>query len=203
MSGAEHEPSGDVPSVGGEDERDAYAISAQLGRPTRGGGDVVARCDLGLPVVVRMPPVLPGGEPFPTRYWLTCPLLHRRVARLEAAGGVGEMERAIDADPALRDAVAAAHARYAEERDAALTEDVAHPPRGGVAGIVAPPDARPGVKCLHAHLADFVAGNANPIGRRVAPDALPAACPSPCVRPRPEDARGRWERDPDWREPSI
>ena len=33
-----------------------------------------SRCHLGLPVVVRVPPILDDGTPFPTHYWLTCPL---------------------------------------------------------------------------------------------------------------------------------
>ena len=34
---------------------------------------------MGLPVVVAVPPLLDDGTPFPTRYWLTCPLARIRV----------------------------------------------------------------------------------------------------------------------------
>ncbi|HZD67111.1 MAG TPA: DUF501 domain-containing protein, partial [Acidimicrobiales bacterium] len=63
-------------------------------------------------------------------------------------------------DPAALDA---AHRRYAAERDAALpTDHRGHRPTGGVGG------ARRGVKCLHAHLAWFLAGGQDPVGRWVA-----------------------------------
>jgi hypothetical protein len=58
--------------------------------------------------------------------------------------------------------LAAAHAAYAAERDAAI--DPAHTgprPSGGVGGT------RQGVKCLHAHYAWFLAGGVDPVGRWV------------------------------------
>ena len=51
----------------------------------------------------------------PTRYYLVAPALVREVSRLEAAGGVDRAEREIDAE-----LIAATHARYAAERDAAI-----------------------------------------------------------------------------------
>jgi hypothetical protein len=61
------------------------------------------------------------------------------------------------------DALAAAHAAYADERDAALPTDHQGPrPYGGVGGT------RTGVKCLHAHYAYFLAGGGDPVGRWVA-----------------------------------
>jgi hypothetical protein len=83
--------------------------------------------------------------------------LRRAVSTLEAAGGVRAAEAAVD--PAE---VAAAHARYAAERDAALPAGHHGPrPSGGVAGT------RKGVKCLHAHYAWHLAGGDDPIGRWV------------------------------------
>jgi hypothetical protein len=81
-----------------------------------------------------------------------------RVSRLEGAGGVDAAEAEVD--PA---ALAAAHAAYAAERDAALPPGHAGPrPTGGVAGT------RVGVKCLHAHYAWFLAGgDDDPVGRWV------------------------------------
>ncbi|HMQ27497.1 MAG TPA: DUF501 domain-containing protein, partial [Acidimicrobiales bacterium] len=59
--------------------------------------------------------------------------------------------------------LAAAHARYAAERDAALPDGHEGPrPFGGVGGT------RQGVKCLHAHYAWFLAGGDDPVGRWVA-----------------------------------
>jgi hypothetical protein len=56
-------------------------------------------------------------------------------------------------------ALAAAHSRYAAERDAAIDPAYDGPrPSGGVGGT------RTGVKCLHAHYAYFLAGGDDPVG---------------------------------------
>jgi hypothetical protein len=58
--------------------------------------------------------------------------------------------------------LAAVHATYAAERDAALPSEHGGPrPHGGVGGT------RAGVKCLHAHYAYFLAGGDDPVGRWV------------------------------------
>ncbi len=55
--------------------------------------------------------------------------------------------------------MAAAHARYAAERDGAVDPGHRGPrPSGGVGGT------RQGVKCLHAHLAWWLAGGDDPVG---------------------------------------
>ncbi|GIU89070.1 MAG: hypothetical protein KatS3mg010_0169 [Acidimicrobiia bacterium] len=62
-----------------------------------------------------------------------------------------------------RPSCAAAHERYAAERDAEIPEGHRGPrPHGGVAGT------RRGVKCLHAHYAYHLAGGDDPVGRWVA-----------------------------------
>jgi uncharacterized protein len=162
-------------------------VEAQIGRPLRADSTVVATCSLGLPVVVAVPPVLDDGTPFPTTYWLTCPLAHTRVGRLESLGGVRRLEAWIDADPRRRTQLDAAHQRYATDRDAMVAGSPAHLPTGGVAGSTS------GVKCLHAHYADHAAGNANPVGAAVAPFVEPLDCTRPCVM----DAA----RNPAWIEP--
>jgi len=137
------------------DER--QVVAAQIGRPSRAETTTLFRCHLDLPVVVRVPPILEDGTPFPTLYWLTCPLAVRRISRLESGGGVKALDRRADRVPDFGAALEAAHARYTAQRDALLPEGVEPQPRGGVAG------ATSGVKCLHAHYADTRAGNANPV----------------------------------------
>lgn len=160
----------------------------QIGRPLRSSVDVVSRCHLGLPVVVAVPPLLDDGTPFPTRYWLTCPLAVKRVGRLESAGGVKRMERRTEANPMLAARLAAADAAYAAERDALIPAGTAVRPTGGVGG------AARGVKCLHAHYAHTRAGGDNPVGEAVLPWVEPLDCPSPCViageDPRPNPLWG-------------
>ncbi|HEX9970183.1 MAG TPA: DUF501 domain-containing protein, partial [Acidimicrobiales bacterium] len=112
----------------------------------------------GDPVVIRNAPLLADATPMPTLYWLVGEHEREVVSRLEAAGGVREAEAAVDADE-----LAAAHARYAAEREALLRPDHRGPkPSGGVGGT------RQGVKCLHAHYAWFLAGGDDPVGRWVA-----------------------------------
>jgi hypothetical protein len=170
---------------------DAEAVAAQLGRPLRSGIDVVARCHLGLPVVTRVPPVLDDGTPFPTRYWLCCPLAVRRIGRIESAGGVQAMERRARAVPSFGERLEAAHRRYAAERDGAVPAGALHKPSGGVGG------AGRGVKCLHAHYADHAAGNGNPVGEVVALWVEPLDCTETCVI----EVGGRVVTDARWREP--
>jgi hypothetical protein len=136
---------------------DREAVAALLGRPPEAAFEVVVRHDDGSPLVIRNHPLLDDGTPMPTRFWLVGEPERTRVARLEAAGGVAEAERAVDAG-----ALADAHRRYAAERDEALPPGHRGPrPSGGVGGT------RIGVKCLHAHYAWFLAGGDDPVGRWV------------------------------------
>ncbi|MDX1691576.1 MAG: DUF501 domain-containing protein [Acidimicrobiia bacterium] len=166
---------------------DTAAVAAQIERPLRAPADVVVRCHLGLPVVTRVPPLLDDGTPFPTRYWLSCPLAVRRIGRLEAGGGVRAMDRRAERLPEFGERLEAAHRRYAADRDAALPDGASPVPSGGVGGAAA------GVKCLHAHYADHAAGNDNPVGQLVAPWVEPLDCTEPCV------VDGA--RNPRWSEP--
>jgi hypothetical protein len=154
---------------------DRTVVETQIGRPIRADSEVVFRCHLGLPVVIRVPPHLGDGTPFPTLYWLTCPLAITRIGRLEAAGGVKRMEAKAQADPEFGAALEAAHETYAAERDALITNTEAPAPSGGVGG------AARGVKCLHAHYAHHAAGGVNPVGRLVAGWIEPLDCEVPCV----------------------
>lgn len=138
--------------------RDAERVAELLGRAPQGRYEVVVRDAHGDPVVLRNAPLLDDGTPMPTRYWLIGPEENRRIGRLEAAGGVAAAEAAVDPDE-----LAAAHARYAAERDADLPSDHTGPrPSGGVGGT------RVGVKCLHAHWAWYLAGGDDPVGRWIA-----------------------------------
>jgi hypothetical protein len=149
---------------------DAAQVERLLGRRPQGPFEVVVRHADGSPLVIRNAPLLDDGTPMPTRFWLVGEPERTWVSRLESEGGVDRAETEVDPDE-----LAAAHARYAAERDAALPDDHAGPrPFGGVAGT------RRGVKCLHAHYAWFLAGGDDPVGRWVA-DRIgpPSAAPPP------------------------
>jgi hypothetical protein len=146
--------------VPGETARpgDAQVVARRLGRRPAGGFEVVVRDALGDPAVIANQPLLADGTPMPTRYWLIEPGLRSAVSRLESQGGVAAAGRAVDPD-----ALAAAHAEYARQRDALLDPAYRGPrPAGGVGGT------RRGVKCLHAHLAFWLAGGEDPVGDWVA-----------------------------------
>ncbi len=183
--------------------RDPFLASspfeAQIGRPSRADSEPVRRCHLGLPMVVRVPPLLDDGTPFPTRHWLSCPLLRRRVAHLEARGAIGRLEARRRWDAAFRRALETAHERELYARQATLSEiDVtlsaatrARLLRGGIGG------AREGIKCLHAHLAHFLAeGPPSPVGAWTWSRLGEPRCASPCVEAREP---GGWYRAPGWR----
>ncbi len=154
---------------------DRERVRELLGREPRGRYEIVVRDDAGDPVVIRNDPLLDDGTPMPTRYWLIGPDEIRRIGQIESTGGVDEAEAAVDPDE-----LAAAHTRYAAERDAAIPADHVGPrPSGGVGGT------RTGVKCLHAHWAWHLAGGDDPIGRWIADrlESSPTATDAASVGP--------------------
>src|SRR4029450_2651228 len=85
------EPTAHQPS---SDER--AQVEQLLGRPPRGGFEVVVRHADGSPLVIRNAPLLDDGTPMPTRYWLVGEPERTRVSRLESEGGVDEAEAEVD-----------------------------------------------------------------------------------------------------------
>jgi hypothetical protein len=134
---------------------DWEAVAVLLGRAPQGAFEIIVRDAAGNPVVILNAPFLNDGTPMPTRYWLVGHLERDMVSRLESTGGVRAAEAAIDSGELTE-----AHARYQALRDAIMPPDYTGPkPTGGVGGT------RVGVKCLHAHLAWYLAGGPDPVGR--------------------------------------
>lgn len=156
-------------------ERERVAIL--LGREPMGAYDVVVRGPGGDPVVLRNHPLLPDGTPMPTRYWLCDPDLRSAIGTIESEGGVDRAEAEIDPER-----IARMHRAHAAERDAAMPADHIGPgPTGGVGGT------RTGVKCLHAHYANWLAGGDDPVGewthrRLLERGLLPADAPERIAR---------------------
>ncbi len=147
-------------------DTDRAVIERQLGRPPRGLLDIEVRCPWGYPAVVRVAPLLRENdsvEPFPTLFWLTCPILREQISRLEERGVIAQLEAEIARNDELRARYFEDHRRYAQERFALLRpeEKKLLEERGwleslrdrGIAGIA---DFR-AVKCLHAHYAHHLA----------------------------------------------
>ena len=136
---------------------DIARVTELLGRKPQGDFEVILRDASGSPIVVKNEPLLFDGTPMPTRYWLVGPKEHTAVSRLESAGFIDLAESEVDAEE-LR----LTHERYAAERDSAIPKDHTGPrPHGGVAGT------RVGVKCLHAHYANWLVDKTDVVGQWV------------------------------------
>jgi exopolyphosphatase / guanosine-5'-triphosphate,3'-diphosphate pyrophosphatase len=138
---------------------DLGIVAQQLGRRPTVPFTVVARCPGGHPLVIRNAPVDERGDPFPTTFWLTCPDAVRAVSRLEAEGWISRLNERLEAEPDFADAIARAHAEYARER---ARDDPRAERHGGVGGT------GKGLKCLHAHYANHLAGGDDVVGAWVA-----------------------------------
>jgi exopolyphosphatase / guanosine-5'-triphosphate,3'-diphosphate pyrophosphatase len=138
---------------------DLRIVAEQLGRRPTVPFTVVARCTGGHPLVIRNAPVDERGDPFPTTFWLSCPDAVRAVSRLEGEGWISRLNERLEAEPDFADAVARAHAEYARER---ARDDPRAEQQGGVGGT------GKGLKCLHAHYANHLAGGDDVVGRWVA-----------------------------------
>jgi exopolyphosphatase/guanosine-5'-triphosphate,3'-diphosphate pyrophosphatase len=152
---------------------DLSIVREQLGREPTVSFTVVARCPGGHPLVIRNAPFDRDGHPFPTLFWLTCPVAGKAAARLESRGWIGRWNARAEKDEALATALATSHEEYARERSRGFPQALAW---GGVGG------ASRGVKCLHAHYANHVAGGRDPIGAWVAGEIEPV---------HPEEKPGR------------
>ncbi len=140
----------------GIESADRDAIARQLGREPRAIHAVGHRCGCALPDVVTTEPRLPGGTPFPTTFYLTCPRAASRIGTLEGSGLMKQMEQRLAEEPELATAYAAAHATYLVARsELGCVPEIDGISAGGM------PDR---VKCLHV-----LAGQALAQGRGVNP----------------------------------
>ena len=160
-------------------EQDLRVVAGQLGRRPHAVVAVAARCRFGRPAVVVTAPVIEGPdgrvEPFPTTFWLTCPYLVDAVSRLESSGWIARISREMKADPVALRQLQAAHEGAARLRRELMTPAMVRrlealsphaPARLASVGVAGSRDFD-AVKCLHAHLADYLGRGDNPVGRRV------------------------------------
>jgi hypothetical protein len=150
-------------------ESDRAGVQDQLGRELRGEVRVGSRCPFNKVEVIGTSPFIDGGTPFPTLFWLTCPLLQSRVSRLESLDFRQGLIRKLEEDQHFALALREAEREYCDERRLWAEEmgageaDACFSDRKGIGGT-----RSGGVKCLHAHLAHFLAGHDNPVGAEVA-----------------------------------
>lgn len=164
---------------------DIDELGRQLGRVPRSVIAVASRCRCGKPQVIVNRPISPDASGrltvFPTLFWLTSPYLVKAVSVLEGAGWVGRMREHLS-DPLVAQGMQAAHEatarlrlRLCRDEDLNMLQEQSLRQyqvlaETGVAGM----RRTDGVKCLHAHLADYLGRSKadpeaiNPIGRAVA-----------------------------------
>ena len=122
-------------------------------------------------MVIENHPRLEDGSPFPTLFWLTCPVLVKRIGTIEASGWMNEMNQRLTARESVRGRLEAALVRYRERRDQhEVIEDSGAPPGGG-------PDR---IKCVHAHVAHELADGSNPVGSSALAETGHPDCVAPC-----------------------
>lgn len=142
------------------DADDEAMIALQTGRTPRSPWRVAKRCSHGRPSVIVSPSVLEDGSRFPTWAWLTCPHLSEHAGRAESDGQLAEWNARVSVEPVLaaRLALVEAGLRAARAQEGA-GEDAC--PEAGIAGQ----RSSGSVKCLHAHIALYLAGIDDPIGQ--------------------------------------
>lgn len=154
-------------------DADDRALGEQMiGRPLRGRSAAAVRCGWGLPAVMRVDPVLATGTPFPTVFWLACPLASSRIGTIEGSGVMADLNGRLADDEDLREEYAAAGGRYVAFRNALGERVPSDPAAGGM------PER---VKCLHSLYGHHLATDDNPIGAWVAGQLEPMGCPKPCA----------------------
>jgi len=147
-------------------DKDLKVIHSQLGRSVDNVLGVEKHCSCGFPQVVLSYPIR-DGKPFPTIHYLTCPHLRKEVSKLEEKGYITKYEELVKSDPELFEKLRIAHEKVISKRLALLKpEDSTWSSVLSSVGTGGIRDWKT-IKCLHLHLADYLAGIDNPIGELV------------------------------------
>lgn len=123
------------------------------------------------PMVIEVIPWVKGA-PFPTLYWLTCPILKKEISHIEKDGWVGKLEKEYFSKGSENlELLHGNHQAYRDKRiklfeDAGLNWDQVPRPMAqiikttGIGGIA----DFDHIKCLHLHYAHHLAGE-NQVGK--------------------------------------
>lgn len=145
-------------------EKDYQIVKSQLGRSPRGAKRVVCYGKAkGEPQVIEVHPLV-EGKPFPSLFWLTCPRLHKAIAKIEQTAWIKHLENTlIPEDPKLKEQLQKDHLRYQELRWQKLSEEeknsASNAPyleslrKTGIGGV----RDFSRVRCLHMHYAHHLA----------------------------------------------
>jgi len=161
------------------EDRTLEILTYQLGRRPRGEIKIGATCSYGAPSVIICPPIL-GDEYFPTTYWLSCPTRKKKVSRLESDSWISKLQNELDirADwqSRLKQAIEKQIAvrRGLIDIDDSKAADMISSGIGGTAESF-------NIKCIHAHLADYMISKINPVGEKTANLTGEIQCDGECV----------------------
>jgi hypothetical protein len=145
-------------------------VKELIGRPPKGLNRIVKRHSTkGHPQVIEVLPFV-DGAPFPTLFWMTCPILKREIGRVEATGIIKELEEELLSKPEFFERLKNDHRRYREMRlklffdQGNSLDDLSQTKRPmltetGIGGIADPHF----IKCFHLHYAHHLA-DSNCIG---------------------------------------
>ena len=151
-------------------------VEVQLNRNLRSDIKVAAKCHFDLPVVVDVPKNLDDGKPFPTMFWLTCPMYIKKVSTLESHGMVKELDNQLTNNNILNKLWSKRQKSYEKERNKKYKNTKNNiSPSGGVGGTLN------SIKCLHSHLADELVTGKNIVGQIVLENVGGCNCSEPCV----------------------
>lgn len=150
-------------------------MACQLGREPSVRFEVVSKCVHGWPSVIRNDPLDLHGEPHPNLYYLTCPWLRRKLARLEDSGFIGKLQLRIAASGELLEDLRRCQARHAADYRSAMEEGrLGAPPREMLIAGASDPEL---IKCLHSHMAWVLVNPEYLAGQEVAAAAGELWCP--------------------------
>ena len=144
-------------------------IRQQIGREPHGLRDIAYATKSGVPVVLKMAPVV-DGKPFPTLYWLASKDLHKAINQLETRGLVKELEQRLKDDSDFMAAYQTNQQAYVDARwancsaqDKQLLKDKNFSDLFDSYGIGGLRDWQQ-IRCLHMHYAHHLCGD-NVIGQ--------------------------------------
>jgi len=167
-------------------DKDSKIVEIQIGRKLRSSVEVSCKCHFNLPVTVKVPPKLDDGTPFPTTYWLTCPMYSKKIGTLESQGLIKILDKEIENNEILQKKWRERQISYEYERDLNKNSQL---PRatGGVGG------AKDSIKCLHSHTADELSTGKNVIGQIVIESIGGFNCEEPCIEKLTLDKNKDWK----------
>ena len=97
------------------------AVTQLLGREPRGLEAIPVLSPSGDPAVIRVASLV-DDKPFPTLYWLVDRDLNYRIDTEEAHGLIALLQKRIDSEPGLQQAMQADHQQHIAHRDSFLSE---------------------------------------------------------------------------------